>query len=458
MLKKCIYIFLLCYGQSILCQETTFHRGKIIDSIQISKESDESYALYLPSDFVNTELSPIVFIFDPVARGKIGIHPFIKAAEKYGYILVCSNSSKNGSFEKNIEIANRLFEKVFSQFSINPKRIYTAGFSGGARLASTIAVLTKQIQGVIACGAGFSSYQIGFPDAMDFSYAAIVGDEDMNLLEMHKARNYISKFKVSNELFVYEMNHKWPTQEQVLIAFDWLELEAYRKGLVPTDKTKIETTYIDYHTRAKKLEENEKLLYAIDDYQRIIKNFDPYFELDSITTTIDRLHKNKSVRKEKKELKSIFDREDNLRNMFVMRFRKDLITKNINFKWWKSEIKKLKKEETSATFNKKKMLKRLLYSVFAIAIETVNVGPKVSTIEQKIFCYDICILVYPKYPLPYFKQIENFLGINEKSKALDYLERLIDNGYTNMNALKTNVIFQSLKNDERFIELTKDKF
>ena len=38
---------------------------------------------------------------------------------------------------------------MFSDFNIDSKRIYTAGFSGGSRLASAIAVLTDQIQGVI---------------------------------------------------------------------------------------------------------------------------------------------------------------------------------------------------------------------------------------------------------------------------------------------------------------------
>ena len=35
--------------------------------------------------------SAVIFIFDPAARGKIGIQAFIAAAEEYNYILVCSN-------------------------------------------------------------------------------------------------------------------------------------------------------------------------------------------------------------------------------------------------------------------------------------------------------------------------------------------------------------------------------
>ena len=156
-MKYFLFIILISSFCSLLGQESDFPIGEIVDSIAVSKTSNESFALYLPSNYKPNTLSPIVFIFDPAARGKIGIHPFIKAAEKYNYILICSNDSKNGPYDQNFEIASRLFDKIFSDFSINPKRIYTAGFSGGARLASRITVLNEHIQGVIACGAGIAS-------------------------------------------------------------------------------------------------------------------------------------------------------------------------------------------------------------------------------------------------------------------------------------------------------------
>ena len=107
--------------------------------------------------------------------------------------------------DQNFEIASRLFDKIFSQFNIEPKRIYTAGFSGGARLASRIAVLNEHIQGVIACGAGIASNLILFHNDLKFSYAAIVGNQDMNYLEMYETKDYLTKFKISNELFVYDL-------------------------------------------------------------------------------------------------------------------------------------------------------------------------------------------------------------------------------------------------------------
>ena len=455
-MKKIISILFIISCQLISGQENTLVKGEIIDSVFIKNDFNESYTLYIPNNYTAAKLSPIVFIFEPAARGKVGIHPFIKASEKYGYILICSNNTKNGPFEQNFDITNRLFKKVFSDFKIDPKRIYTAGFSGGARLASTIAILTKQVQGVIACGAGLSNSPAHLPTDDSFSYAGIIGDEDMNLLEMYKTQDYLSKLKISTSLFVYEINHKWPSQEQILTAFDWLQLEAYKKGLIPKNNDVIKTSYINNYKKAKQLQDNNKLLYAQEEYKRIIENFDTYYTLDSVSRILNDLNTNKTLTKEKKQLKPIFQEEINLAKIFTTRFKNDLIKKNVNLKWWKSHISKLKKEESKASFSKKKMLNRSLYKIYAMVIESASFGSASSNFDKAIFCYDIGILIFPEYPFLYFKQMENYIRKEDENSALDYLQKLLDSGYKNKNIILNYKAFKSLKNNERFIALTKD--
>ncbi len=455
-LKNFIYLFLFCCYATILAQPNKFPTGEIIDSVFVNKDSNESFSLYLPSQLNSSESSPIVFIFEPMARGKIGIHPFIKAAEKYGYILVCSNDSKNGPYEPNFEIANRLFNRVFSDFNINKERVYASGFSGGSRLASTIAVLTNQIQGVIACGAGFSLNKSHLPYKDSFSYAAIVGDEDMNFKEMQNTKGFLNRLKIPNELFVYEFNHSWPSQEQILDVFDWLQLEAYKKGIIPINKENIKSSYTSYYEKANQLAKNNQLLYASYEYERILRNFETHFKLDSITNKLEELKDTKSLKKEKKLLQSSLEEEILLTDTFIDKFNDDFNKTTHNLKWWKSKIKKLKKNIQTAQPVKKKMLKRLQYKIFAFSIETVSYEKNVKHINQSIFCYDICILIYPKYPFPYFKQIENYINKNNESLALDYLEKLIANGYNDIQRIKDHKTFKTLRNKERFKQLVKN--
>ena len=89
--------------------------------------------------------------------------------------------------------------------------------------------------------------------------------------------------------------------------------------------------------------------------------------------------------------------------------------------WWGNKIEQLKKKEDSEDRQESKMYKRLLYKIFAHAIETVRYDNSIKTIQQSMFCYDICILVYPDYALPYCRQIQYSNAIGEKDKSLDYL-------------------------------------
>ena len=455
-MKRLILLLLVFYHLLASAQKDEFVKSEIIDSIFVGNNTNETFTLYLPKQFKHSELSPIVFIFEPGGRGKIGIKPFIKAAEKYGYILVCSNNSKNGPYDLNFEIANRIFSKIFSEFNIDKTRVYTAGFSGGSRLAASIAVLTNQIQGVIACGAGFSTNIGHVPYTDSFSYAAIVGDEDMNFNEMYSTKALLNRLKISNELFVYNFNHKWPSQDQILIAFDWLQLEAYKKGLIPLNEDSIKKSYTIHYQKAKKNEIDNELLSAHEGYDRILRNFKKYFILDSIEDKIKGFKKNKFYRNEKQQLQNNFKQEEVLSNKFVKRFNEDFRNKKYDIKWWESEINKLKKNIEKGIPSRKKMLNRLQYKIFALAIETVNVGKNIEHIDQSIFCHDICILIYPNYPRPYFRQIENYINKNNSMVALNYLEKLLKTGYNDIEAINNNKALKSLHSNKRFIELMKN--
>ncbi len=451
---RIIFTFwLICFFFSGFSQQKNYETSKIIDTIWVDEYTKESFSLYLPNNYKPSELFPVVFIFDPGGRGKTGIYPFIKASEKYGYILICSNNSKNGPYNKNYEIANRLFNSVFTNFNINEKRIYTSGFSGGSRLASSIAILTTQIQGVIACGAGLESKDGIVANQQNFSYAAIVGNRDMNYKEMINTRDFLNKFKVSNELFVFDIKHQWPTQEQILNAFDWLQLQAYKKNILLKNEEKINTIYHKIYKVAKQHQEDNRLLLSADAYKRIVRNFSRFYNLDSIKIEMKTLINSKAYRTEKKELETSFAKENTLTTMFIDQFTKDFERSKMNKKWWSSKINKIRKELETSSQTEKKMYNRLLYKIFAHAIETAGIGNRIQDTNQSILCYEICILIYPKYPLPYLKQIENYLVSNDEKTALNYLEKLINHGFTNRNRIDSIKGIDKLKKNDRFEEI-----
>ena len=250
----------------LYAQNNRLEKGIVIDTVWIDKSLGESFSLYLPNKYEPEKPSPAIFIFEPMARGKTGIQPFISVAEQYGYILICSNDSKNGPYEHNFAVANKLFSKAFSTLQIDQKRIYTAGFSGGGRLASTIAIQSDKIQGVVSCGAGFNLKSRALPSAQNFSYVSIMGDEDMNYHELEFTENYLKKTQTSFELFTFDIDHRWPDQDQILLAFDWLQLEAYKNQLIEKDNAALQRIYTKFYKQAIAEQYDNKLLIASESY------------------------------------------------------------------------------------------------------------------------------------------------------------------------------------------------
>jgi predicted peptidase len=122
-------------------QDFNFIHGMVMDSIPVKTSMDTNYSLYLPSNYNASKKWPLLYVFEPAARGKLGVEVFDKYAEKYGYIVVCSNNSRNGPFMDNYAVLELTLESLQYRLSIDMDRFYVTGFSGGSRTAVSFAVL-----------------------------------------------------------------------------------------------------------------------------------------------------------------------------------------------------------------------------------------------------------------------------------------------------------------------------
>ena len=77
--------------------------GKIVENVRCEKDSSQAYALYLPSHYSTDRTWPLLMAFDPRARGLTAVERFAPAAEKYGWIVVGSNNSRNGSGQSSVD-------------------------------------------------------------------------------------------------------------------------------------------------------------------------------------------------------------------------------------------------------------------------------------------------------------------------------------------------------------------
>src|SRR5215472_8803976 len=116
-------------------------RGTVISHLNTLDDPAQSYAVYLPSHYSPDRLWPIIYAFDPFARGKTAVEVYKDAAEKYGYIVVASNNSRNGRGGAPLAAAQAVWLDTHRRFPLARNRIYTTGLSGGARVATAFALL-----------------------------------------------------------------------------------------------------------------------------------------------------------------------------------------------------------------------------------------------------------------------------------------------------------------------------
>ena len=123
-------------------------KGRIIDRVVCSAAARQSYALYLPSAYSAARTWPVLYCLEPSARGRLPLERFQEGAEKYGYIVAGSYNSRNGPMALASEALQAMWRDTHETLSIDDRRAYLAGMSGGAR-AATAFLKTGVFAGVI---------------------------------------------------------------------------------------------------------------------------------------------------------------------------------------------------------------------------------------------------------------------------------------------------------------------
>jgi predicted esterase len=212
--------------------------GRLIENVQCAGDPSNSYALYLPSHYTPQRSWPVIFGFDPRARGRLPVERYQAAAEKYGYIVAGSNNSQNGSWAMSMAAAKAMTVDVSSRFPIDNKRVYAAGMSGGARVALGIALGSDLFAGVIASSAGY-------PDSkprksLRFALFGTAGIEDFNYLEMRLLDRELTS---AHRLAIFEGGHAWLSSDLAMEAVEWMEIQAMKSGRIQRNDAEVDAIF-----------------------------------------------------------------------------------------------------------------------------------------------------------------------------------------------------------------------
>lgn len=271
----------------------TFEHGKLIANVLCKTDPSQSYAIYIPAK-KQEGLYAVIYFFDPHGDGTLPLAKYKNLAEQYGFILAGSNNSKNGNdFFVAENIWTNLFYDTKSRLKIDMNRIYTCGFSGGAKVAGYIALKHPEIKGVIAGGAGLPDATA--PANFRFTYTGIAGKGDMNMTDLVAFNAALDNTETKHRLILFEGKHEWAPENIMNIAFAGLQFDAMREKTIPVDERLI-NNYVnnskkktgDYIQKHKLLEAEEECRLSIHLLDELTKEREWFKQQDiSVTKSTD---------------------------------------------------------------------------------------------------------------------------------------------------------------------------
>lgn len=410
-----------------------------------------SYALYLPHSYDASKKFAVAFIFDPQGNGAKPATLYAPLANQYHYILVGSNNCRNGLPWENIkDIAQVMIKDILNKYSIDSKRIYTIGFSGGARIASALAINSAQITGVTAIGAGFQNSNANL--TYNFDFFGMAGHSDFNMNELLTLDQMLTTTTtMPHHIHFYEGKHEWPNIEEMNYGFLWHEFQAMKTQKIAVNKILIEkftTKELNLAKDAKNLRHLDKEYNALS---RVVSFTNGLQDVTIYKQNLEKLATSPALLKLQKKREQIKKEEEELSKSYF----KSLKTNSLI--WWKNEIDKRKKNTIKMDVAQVQMNNRLLgflgLATYMLANNAVNSNDQ-KMAEKLLQIYE---WLEPANPEVYYLKacMESELG--KKDVALASLNKSIMLGFKDYTRLKGEIHFNRINRDPQFLKILAGK-
>jgi tetratricopeptide (TPR) repeat protein len=282
--------------------------GTVLPVVSAARHPEQSYVLYLPSQYTPEHRWPIVYAFDPAARGIIPVELMKDAAERCGYIVAGSNNSRSGSWKIEAEAAQAVFDDTHVRLAIDDGRVYFAGFSGGARVASAIAERCKCAAGTLLNGAGFSERAAPSHDAI-FAVFSAVGSFDFNYPEMVQLNDKLEVSGFPHMFRHFEGQHEWAPATVMEEAFSWFRLIAMKQGRETRDDIFVAARLAEAVERGHSFQQSMDLYASWREYRQAAQTFDGLTDIEALKKAAASLEAEKAVREGAKREKDEFEEQ-----------------------------------------------------------------------------------------------------------------------------------------------------
>lgn len=451
----CLIFFLQAFSyQSFLFSQVSAN-NQVTDTVRCRNNIGQSYSLYLPSQYDKKKSWPVILIFDPAAKGRTGVDTFLEAGRKYGFILACSNNSRNGPTADNFAAANAMLQDVRERFSLDQRRIYAAGFSGGSRFAMAFAIEEKSISGVIGCGAGLPNDRNFQPTGnSDFMYYGLAGNRDMNYLEMYDLAGLLGQqIRLTSYFRTFSGGHQWPDSKLIIEAVEWFVLQAMNKKIIPADQTYL--SYIEAKTQ--NLINSElsggNLTDAIMYMRFAVRDFHGTPFASQMTLKLNSSEKSADYPNATLKWEKMADTEKASRENYVNYLIKTDNSGSLPdsaITWWKNEVRTLISLRDKGSAGNSQMASRILNFISILCSGQGMSYYSSRYYSQAAFMFKICTFSDGENPNNYYNLARSLAGSGKSKESLDVLSEALNHGYNSLKTIETEPAFVKIRDDARY--------
>lgn len=429
--------------------------GVVIEKVISKSDPKQSYALYLPSSYIPARAFPILYCFDPGARGAVPVNRFKEAAEKYGYIVVGSNNSRNGLNVPLSDIMRNFWSDTHERFSIDERRCYLAGMSGGSRVAISIAFAYKSVfAGVIACSAGYPD-NVKTSTPRSFMIFETAGTEDFNNPEMHSLARTLEGSPPASRLVIFAGGHEWLPVAVAVKAIEWLELKAMQVATRNRDEALIESLFKKATTEAQAAETAKDFYQVYLFYAGQASDFRGLRDVTELEQKAATLKATKEVRDAIKQERRM--EEDQERFLTNIQSLIDAMKQPENGGSAMSDLKsaiakqqKLAKAERAS--DDRIVARRIVASLSVACFEQGNMAMSQKDYQGAMAYFILGTEVQPDNPRAHFQLARAYALTKNTKLALSSLQTAATKGFFDLQALSASE-FDGIRNQKGYQEI-----
>jgi hypothetical protein len=410
-------------------------KGQIVPAIRSTAKPEQSYALYVPTNYDPRRNWPMIYVFDPAARGSMPLVLMKEAAERYGYLLAGSNNSRNGSWEIERDAAQEMWNDTHNFLSIDERRVYFAGLSGGARVSAQLAQFCNCVHGVFLNSAGFNkSSPPSTSHKPAFASFLMAGMTDFNYAEMVELDAQLESLGTRHFFQRFDGGHQWASAALWQEALAWSALLEMKENLRDQDKNIISSEFSRATDRLRQRENAGDLYFAVGEYRATIDTFDGLTDTSALKQRLDALAGKPAVREGAKQEKAEIEKQRSL-EAGILRVMDTLHTASgdqiLQLADASNRIHQLREDSNKERRpESRRVFERVLGEVFVVAVETgwqlLNQG-QIHTAE---LYFELGAVARPDSAWPFMSLAQCHAIMGDKKAALRDLKRAREAGST----------------------------